>query len=262
MIPNAVITAWRNRHPWPFDEQVEQDLVISRALVDIYSDPELAAKVAFRGGTALHKLFIIPQARYSEDIDLVQIMPHPVGSTFDRIRAQLEPWLGEAKSAQTEDGAKLTFKFVTASLPTQTRKLKVEINTRESFAVLDRNTVPFEVAAPGWFEGACDISTFQLEELLATKLRALHQRRKGRDLFDLALALDMFPNLDRDKLISCFRHYTKGSITRFEFEKSLGDKELKPSFMNEMEGFITTGTRFDSVAGLSRVRRMLIEHLP
>lgn len=52
---------------------MEQDLVISRALVEIFSVPHLASSLAFRGGTALHKLFLRPAARYSEDIDLVQV---------------------------------------------------------------------------------------------------------------------------------------------------------------------------------------------
>ncbi|MGH2469017.1 MAG: nucleotidyl transferase AbiEii/AbiGii toxin family protein [Chloroflexota bacterium] len=38
-----------------------------------------------------------------------------------------------------------------------------------------------------WFTGSADVPTFALEELLGTKLRALYQRRKGRDLFDLVL---------------------------------------------------------------------------
>ena len=36
-----------------------------------------------------------------------------------------------------------------------------------------------------WFSGSGTIITYRLEELMATKLRALYQRRKGRDLFDL-----------------------------------------------------------------------------
>ena len=36
MIPRANITAWRGTAPWPEDWQVEQDLVLSRALVDIF----------------------------------------------------------------------------------------------------------------------------------------------------------------------------------------------------------------------------------
>jgi len=72
MIPKIYITQWKKNAPWNNDYQVEQDLVIERALVEIFSDSELKEQLAFRGGTALHKLFLKPQARYSEDIDLNQ----------------------------------------------------------------------------------------------------------------------------------------------------------------------------------------------
>jgi len=73
VIPRDYITSWRAKVPWVQDFQVEQDLVISRALVEIFSKRELSAALAFRRGTVLHKLHINPPARYSEDIDLVQI---------------------------------------------------------------------------------------------------------------------------------------------------------------------------------------------
>ena len=74
MIPRDYITEWRSVAPWVEDSQVEQDLVISRALVEIFSHPLLKESLAFRGGTALYKLHIRPPARYSEDIDFVQIV--------------------------------------------------------------------------------------------------------------------------------------------------------------------------------------------
>ena len=41
MIPRDYITEWRSQAPWVQDFQVEQDLVISRALVAIFSHPVL-----------------------------------------------------------------------------------------------------------------------------------------------------------------------------------------------------------------------------
>jgi predicted nucleotidyltransferase component of viral defense system len=79
VIPRDYITEWRTHAPWLTDAQVEQDLVISKALVDIYSHPLLKGSLAFRGGTALYKLHIKPPARYSEDIDLVQVKVEPAG---------------------------------------------------------------------------------------------------------------------------------------------------------------------------------------
>ncbi len=60
MINVAAITEWRTQVPWSTNEQVEQDLIICRALVAIFSDEFLASELAFRGGTALHKLYLSP----------------------------------------------------------------------------------------------------------------------------------------------------------------------------------------------------------
>jgi predicted nucleotidyltransferase component of viral defense system len=68
MIARDYITAWRTHAPWVSDHQVEQDLVISRALVDIFGITDMGRRLAFRGGTALYKLYIHPAARYSEDM--------------------------------------------------------------------------------------------------------------------------------------------------------------------------------------------------
>ncbi len=74
---------------WQTNEQVEQDLVICRALVEIFNDPYLAGHLAFRGGTALHKLYLQPQLRYSEDLDFVQIKAEPIGKYFNHLRVAL-----------------------------------------------------------------------------------------------------------------------------------------------------------------------------
>ena len=61
MIPRDYISEWRERAPWTEDFRVEQDLVISRALIAVHSDPVLAQALALRGGTALYKLYLTPR---------------------------------------------------------------------------------------------------------------------------------------------------------------------------------------------------------
>ena len=94
MIQKAFITQWGTVVPWSSPRLVEQDLIICRVLVSIYSDPFLKEHLAFRGGTALHKLYLEPQPRYSEDIDLVQVNAEPIKETIDHLREALS-WLGE-----------------------------------------------------------------------------------------------------------------------------------------------------------------------
>jgi hypothetical protein len=60
MIPRANITAWRTIAPWPSNEQVEQDLVISRVLVEIFSNRIVAEQAAFHGGAALQRSESLP----------------------------------------------------------------------------------------------------------------------------------------------------------------------------------------------------------
>jgi len=97
MIPKHLITEWSKQHAWPLQNQVEQDLLISRALVELFSDNHIRKSLAFRGGTALYKLFLTPAPRYSEDIDLVQVNAEPIGETMDRVRSILDPLLGNPK---------------------------------------------------------------------------------------------------------------------------------------------------------------------
>jgi len=178
MLPRADIIAWRSEAPWAADDDVEQDLIITRAILDLFADDFIAERLAFRGGTALHRLYLSPPARYSEDIDLVQRVPEGIGATFDRIRDRLS-WLGRPKR-EVGEIPKLWFPFETDA--GGKRKLKVEINTHEHFAGVVSKAYAVAHAA---VTGSVDLPTHSIDELLATKLRAFTQRDKGRDLFDL-----------------------------------------------------------------------------
>jgi len=242
MIPRDYITQWRERAPWTEDFQVEQDLVISRALVEIFSDPVLAGALAFRGGTALYKLYLTPPARYSEDIDLVQLEPGPAGPMMDALRNALDPWLGEARWKQSQGRVTFGYRFLSEDVPAIRLRLKVEINTREHFAVLDFTDRPFSVESR-WYSGRADITTFELDELLATKMRALYQRRKGRDLFDLAMGLgDARSN--PGQIGAAFREYMdreSGPVTRAMFERNLAGKIGDAQFNADMSALLRPG---------------------
>lgn len=86
MIPAAHITHWAAGAPWPTRQQVEQDLILSRLIVEIANDPLLGTELAFRGGTCLHKLHLPTALRYSEDLDYVRTTEGPVGPIVDAIR--------------------------------------------------------------------------------------------------------------------------------------------------------------------------------
>jgi predicted nucleotidyltransferase component of viral defense system len=85
VIPLALIQQWAASVPWPDLRQVEQDLVISRALCDLFTSDTLRDRIAFCGGTAIHKLLFERPLRYSEDIDLMQTRAEPIGEIIDGI---------------------------------------------------------------------------------------------------------------------------------------------------------------------------------
>ena len=260
MIPLDYITAWRVNAPWPQLSQIEQDLIICRALVELYTHPVVAKNLAFRGGTALFKLHLLP-ARYSEDIDLVQMQAGPIGPIMDAVQEKINPWLGIPKRKQSEGRVTLIWRVESEEgLPL---RLKVEINSREHFTVLGYQQFEFRMASR-WYTGSALISSYRIDELLGTKLRALYQRKKGRDLFDLwqtAKTLAVNP----ETVVSCFlqyMEYEEHQISRAEFEMNLFEKLDDSRFLDDISPLLTTGSSWDSKAAARYVLDSLVPLMP
>jgi len=164
MIPERAIIEWREFVPWIKETMVEQDLIICRALVAIYNDEFLASHLAFRGGTALHKLYLSPQPRYSQDIDLVQIKSERAGTILDKLREVLS-FLGKPVIKQKKNNNTIVFRVDSTFPPIIPIHLKIEINCKEHFNVLGLVKIPFEVKSQ-WFNGSCKITTYQRKYLL------------------------------------------------------------------------------------------------
>jgi predicted nucleotidyltransferase component of viral defense system len=262
MIPRDYITEWRSQAPWVQDIQVEQDLVICRALIEIFRHPVLSKALAFRGGTALYKLYIIPAARYSEDIDLVQVSAEAAGPVMEALRHVLDPWLGAPRWKQSEGRVTFVYRFASEDTPPINMRLKVEINSREHFAVHGFKRVPFSVASR-WFKGQCEIATYELDELLGTKMRALYQRKKGRDLFDLATALQQ-DGADPSRIVTTFSKYMEHgghNITRAMFEQNMHLKLSDPQFTADISPLLATGHSWEINSAADLVSAELIERL-
>lgn len=261
MIPQAYITEWSNNVPWQTNEQVEQDLVICRALTALFKDEFLAGHLAFRGGTALHKLYLSPQHRYSEDIDLVQIKAEPIKETIDKIREVLA-FLGEPKVKQKENNNTLIFRFE-SEMALMPIRLKVETNCREHFSVLGITKFPFAVESL-WYNDSCEITTYQLEELLGTKLRALYQRRKGRDLFDLYTAITQ-KALNLDQILTCYREYMNFVVsappTQKEFLLNMETKMQDAEFLGDTQLLLRNGENYDPQKAYELVKVNLLEKI-
>ena len=246
MIPRAHITHWKKTAPWVSDAQVEQDLVISWALVEIFSDDLLSTALAFRGGTALHKLYFGPAPRYSEDIDLVQIRPELIGPVIDRLREILH-YLDGPKIRQKDRNTTLLFRFETEVEPIINMRLKIEINCREYDFIFGPIKKSYAVESP-WFNGSAELTTFKLEELLATKVRALYQRRKGRDLFDLWYA-DQNATIDWPRVTAAFHEIMEKDgtpVTAKQLRLNLEEKLEHPDFLTDIPNLLRPEIQFNT----------------
>lgn len=236
VVPLSYVIAWAEMAPWSDLNKIEQDLILSRAIVALFQDPFLRRQMRFRGGTALGKIHFPAIYRLSEDIDLVRTVESPVGRLIDRIRQVLEPWLGKARHDLKRTSARLRFQVPAEDNPELQIRVKVEINTAEVDAYDPPVQVPFRVDNP-WFSGAAEVVTFSREEMLATKLRALLQRDKGRDLFDLAHGLTVFGNLNLDRIVRCLDFYLDRaglSISRAEAERRMFAKLARSTLAHDI----------------------------
>lgn len=259
MIPKPEIAQWKAYAPWNEFGQIEQDLIISRSLVAIFSDNFLREHLAFRGGTALHKLYLNPAARYSEDIDLAQIKSGPVKPILKRIN-EVITFFEENRNTQVRGhGAKALYRFTT-EYEEERRRLKLEINCKEHFNVMDWIDFPFEVDSD-WFRGSAKIKTYNINELLGTKLRALYQRSKGRDLFDLDYSR-LHIDLDIDSIIKCFHKYLEFSVgkapSQKEFLLNIEAKEKDPTFKGDMEALLRPELTYDQDAAFEWLKKEVI----
>lgn len=176
MIPTDYINQWRKFAPWTSDNMIEQDLIILRAIVELFSNETIQNKLCFKGGTALHKLFTNPAARYSEDIDMSLTIDEPIGDVLSAIRQSIDPWLGKPRYSTRKWLTKFIYKVQSST--GDSIKLKIEINISETFHVQPYQKIPYSIESP-WYAGQALITTYSLNEMLATKLRALYQRNKA-----------------------------------------------------------------------------------
>ena len=262
MINRESILSWNEQVPWETHAKVEQDLLICRCLVAIYSDEFLASQLAFRGGTALHKLYLYPQPRYSEDIDLVQIHPGPIKEILYRLGEVLD-FMPDRVTKPKRYNNTMLFRMESEMPPTVPIRLKVEINCYEHFDVLGLVKKPLSVEN-SWFTGQAELTTYQFNELLGTKLRALYQRKKGRDLFDLYVGLTE-SQYDADEIIQCYKRYMSFVVekppTYKQFVNNMETKMADLEFLGDTTGLIRSEMAYDPVAAYQLVKEMLIDRL-
>ncbi len=231
MIPRSSITEWSRVAPWTTIDQVEQDLLLARLIIEIANDDYLGNELVFRGGTCLHKIRISPPMRYSEDLDYVRRSEGGIGELVTALR-RIGERLGMKVNYEISRYPKVRFSAPFES-GNGTMKIKIEVNTFERSPARPPEHVPFIVES-GWFTGTANVQTFATAELLATKIRALYQRSKGRDLFDLWLGLTRLGTTPHD-LIDAFGPYRPEGITSSLAIANLSQKLQRPEFRGDLD---------------------------
>lgn len=172
-------------------------------------------------------------------------------------------FLGKSSVAQKPFNNTLKFRFESEFEPVQPLRLKVEINCREHFTVLGLVENEFKIDSE-WFTGECGIVTYEIEELLGTKLRALYQRRKGRDLYDIYKALSSV-EIEADKIIECYHAYMNSSVehppSRKEFLRNMEAKIEDSEFLGDTTALLRPTEKYDAQEAYNLVRTELIERI-
>lgn len=265
--------------PWPMQHQVEQDLLLSRAMVALFSDAFLQEQIAMRGGTVLHKVHLAPPSRYSEDIDLVAIGERPEEHLRAAIKRVLLPVLGKPKRWGWE-----SVKLAVRNLARPSRVLRViyevpsvierrrvltivvEANVTERTPYSPVVALPFEVRYRDTVQSV-PVNSFDINEMLGTKLRALFQRRRGRDLFDLywALSARSAMPVEASRVVDAFQHYMdleESKVPRQDFLEQLDAHLSDRGFCSDMEPLLRAGLVYDPHAAGALVRDELLLRLP
>jgi len=268
----------RREVPWPNLLQVEQDLLLCRAMAALFGDEFLQGQLAMRGGTLLHKVHLAPASRYSEDIDLVVVGDRPEDHIRKGLRRVLHPFLGKPtqsvweslrlavrNAARPSRVLRMTYDVPSVLEPGKFLRIVVEANVSERTPHRSICELPF-----GFLFRKEKIETivrgYEINEMLGTKMRALFQRRRGRDLFDLHRAVMMkVDGLDSGAVIESFCHYLEkeeARASRAEFTALLQGHLADPGFRSDMDDLLRMGINYDLEEAARVVQRELIDLLP
>lgn len=283
MMQNSHLTTWQTYAPWPRRSQIEQDLRLSRGIAAIFAEPALGEHLAMRGGTVLHKAHLAPAARYSEDIDLVLVKPMNTETLDRHLRRVLTPILGQPADSLVADAwlairnvlqpsriLRTAYRFVPIGLQRQ-ETIKVEVNLDENASLYPLVKVELDTLDEDGELVRAVVRSYDLDEILGTKTRALMQREQGRDLFDLYHAWRLseggatrYP-VDAARAMNAFTWYLEKEGIAFsagEASAHLDARLHKTGFRRDMDTLLRPGLpKFDVDEGASVVREAYFRHL-
>ncbi|MCL2615483.1 MAG: nucleotidyl transferase AbiEii/AbiGii toxin family protein [Dehalococcoidia bacterium] len=257
MIPASDITGWSVNHPWASRDDIEQDLLLSQAICEIANNQLLGNELILRGGTAFHKLFLPKPYRYSEDLDYVRNSAGGIGQVIKQL-IMIGERLGYKANSNLAKFPKVFWKTVSES--GQPIRIKIEINTYERTPAMPL-ALKHHIIEAEYYSSRVNIATFQPEELIATKIRALYQRSKGRDLLDIWLALELL-KLEPAIIVDAFKIYRPDGITSALAIKNLERKLEDRKFLDDIYGLaVLRDLDYDIIAASEVVTEKLLRLL-
>lgn len=171
----------------------ERDVILTYAL-KILDTTKLLSKMIFKGGTCLRKCFWGSSTRFSLDLDFTYLEEREpddiiieIASIFNKNFFDITFSVDSEDFYVTEDklscGAKVKYVYDWGS-----GFFNIDISVREKpiLPTLKRSLIGQEYFKYLEFELPL-VACFQLEELLAEKIRAAYQRMRAQDIFDLTL---------------------------------------------------------------------------
>ncbi|MBN1938357.1 MAG: nucleotidyl transferase AbiEii/AbiGii toxin family protein [Candidatus Aminicenantes bacterium] len=231
---------------------VEKDYVLGWLLYGLAQERDLV----FKGGTALSKVYFPRIWRLSEDLD------------FSLVNGELKTLLEGIVSVLGDVKKKSGLDFILKSSHINPDYLQLKVQYK---GVLDRNWIKVDVtmddvvdtpvmkAIPREYSDyvAFKVRTESLEEILASKLRAVIERKKCRDYFDLWKLFQM--DFDREKIKRVFARKLAVKSLSFEGPDQIFPADLtqtlKPYWARELGRLINPIPDMDAV--LAEIRQLL-----
>ncbi|MCY4562100.1 MAG: nucleotidyl transferase AbiEii/AbiGii toxin family protein [Flavobacteriaceae bacterium] len=267
LIKKEQIIEWSEKEKFQDDKHAEKDLYIESLLKLFSFSKWLLKHLIFKGGTALHKMHFEKSLRFSEDIDFEHKGNQDIGRTLNEMKLIF----GKANLNIEINRNKNNYEIL-CSYPSHTTtkpgKLKIEISDREDFSVLGYTQKRLHLNNV-CFSSDIMMNTYNINEILSQKTRALYQRDKGRDLYDLYVSR-LHPDFDMKKIAQCFiRHMTVKkdgkAITNIptaeNFIKRLKRKEKAPHFLRDVHGVLKTDVEYNQKHAFEWIKEKFVPNL-
>lgn len=202
-------------------QTAEKDYFLAVVLSIIYNS-NLTDKLVFKGGTAIHHLYL-DQLRFSEDLDFTALAPVSITD----LRAVFEPYdfLSIVKFNPSDYSLKLERLKFLGPLG-QPNSIKIDIDLSQTL-VMPSCKLPYRNV----FDMPLEVRGMALDEICAEKVRAVNERARYRDFYDLAMAMQK-KALEPSRVLDV--------LSRKELRKSLSRATILANFEVAAEAATST----------------------